>query len=841
MSTRSPALTTWCRVPLEQVAATLDQHGTAVLVAPPGAGKSTGVPLALLSAPWLHGQRIVMLQPRRLAARAVAERMATLLGESPGGTVGYRTRLDSRIGRDTRIEVLTEGILTRRLQHDPALEGVGLLIFDEYHERSLQADLGLALALDARRNLVPELRVLVMSATLDAGRVARLLDDAPVIESALRSHPVDTRYLPRGDDRPLPPRAARAVSEALSDWPGDVLVFLPGAREIRRTATLLAETLQDAPVEILPLYGDLPAAAQARVLAPATEGRRRVILATNIAETSLTLEGVRVVIDAGLARVSRFDPASGMSRLVTVRAARTAVDQRRGRAGRTAPGVCLRLWTEAEHRRLPAQTAPEILEADLASLALELACWGDASGESLHWLDPPPAATLAQARDLLARLGALAADGRVTVAGRRMAALGTHPRLARMLLASRDTDTVATACALAALLGERDPLRGEREVDLRRRLAWLAGPGGPGMPQAPVHRTLRRAMALYARRLGVAAEPAAIHPEDAGQLLAHGWPDRIALARDEGGGRFLLSGGRGARLPEGDALLREPCLVVAALDAGDREARIQLAAPLDRDGLQRAFAGQLDILEQVSWDPREAAVMAVRECRLGALVLERRRLEPPPAQAVLTALLAGLRAMGLDALPWTPACRQWQARVLLLRAQDADAEPPWPDVSDAALLAGLEHWLGPWLTGMRRREHLARLDLAAVLAGLLDWPQRQRLETLAPTQLRVPSGSRIAVDYLDGEIPSLSVRLQEVFGLTETPRIAGGRVPVLLKLLSPARRPVQVTRDLASFWNTTYAEVRRELKGRYPKHYWPEDPHQAEATRHVRPRRSQSD
>jgi len=582
MNTHRAVTADWCRVPLAALGSALAGHSSVLLVAPPGAGKSTGVPLALLDADWLAGRRILMLQPRRLAARAVATRMAALLGESPGETVGYRTRLDSRVGATTRIEVLTEGILTRRLQQDPALEEAGLLIFDEFHERSLQADLGLALALDAQRNLVPELRLLIMSATLDAARIAELLGAAPVIETALPGHPVETAYAPLAEHRALPQRAAQVAAAALASHPGDALVFLPGAGEIRRCAEQLAGLGLPADIDVLSLYGDLDRAAQERALAPAAAQRRKLVLATNIAETSLTIEGVRIVIDGGFERVASFDPASGMDRLLTRRISQASATQRRGRAGRLAPGVCLRLWSEAEQRALVAHAPAEITVADLASLALELACWGAGDAAGLAWLDPPPPAHLAQARALLLRLGALDETGGVTPHGRSMLGLGSHPRLAHLLLEGRARGQAATACALAALISERDPLRGHADADLRARLRLLRHANGTsaGASHGGALQAVRRTMALFARRLGVRIGAADIDPEAAGSLLALAYPDRIAAARSAGRGRYLLSGGRGAVLDEGDALAGETYLVVAHLDAGEREARIFLAAPL---------------------------------------------------------------------------------------------------------------------------------------------------------------------------------------------------------------------------------------------------------------------
>lgn len=813
---------------LPQLLAALARGPAAVLQAPPGAGKSTGVPPALLAAPWLGGQRILMLEPRRLAARAVAARIAWLLGEGVGGTVGYRMRMDTRVGPATRIEVVTEGILTRQLQSDPALEGIGCVVFDEFHERSLQADLGLALTLDARRHLRPDLRLLVMSATLDTAAVARLLGDAPVIVAPGLAHPVQTRYLERASSVPIDRQVTAAILRALGEDAGDLLVFLPGAGEIRRVERALGEQALPPGTAVLPLYGDLPQADQERAIRPAPAGERKVVLATNIAETSLTIEGVRVVIDAGLERRARFDPASGMSRLDTVRVARDSADQRRGRAGRLAPGVCRRLWTEAEQRALRAQTPAEILEADLAPLALELAAWG-AQAESLAWLDPPPAAPFAQARDLLHALGALADGGTITPHGREMVALGTHPRLAHLLLRARDAGVAATGCAIAALLTERDILRGrDRDADLRTRLELVRS--------GTVIESLRRTMQHFRRQLRAGNAPQAIDPEAAGWLLACAYPDRVGRWREPKSGRYQLSGGRGARFAEPQALAGAEFIVVADLDAGEREARIFLAAPLAAADLEAHFAAELRQTDRIAWDSREQAVLARCQRHLGALLVADAPRPDPPREALAAAMLDGIRELGLTALPWTPELRSWQARVALLRRVDERAPSPWPDLGDAALLATLSDWLAPWLDGVTRRDHLARLPLGEALRARLDWSQQQRLDALAPTHLAVPSGSRIAIDYLDEAGPGLAVRLQEVFGLEDTPRIAGGCVPVMMKLLSPARRPVQVTQDLKSFWAKGYHEVRRELKGRYPKHYWPEDPHQAQPTHRVRPR-----
>lgn len=823
---------------LPELAAALARTGLAVLQAPPGAGKSTGVPLALLEAPWLAGQRMLVLEPRRLAARAVANRMASLLGESVGETVGYRMRLDTKVGPRTRIEVVTEGILTRQLQRDPALDGVGLVIFDEFHERSLQADLGLALTLDVRRQLRPELRLLVMSATLDGAAVSRLLDDAPLISAPGLAFPVDTRYAERDSSEHLDRQVAAAIHRALREETGDLLVFLPGAGEIRRVESLLSGNIE---AQLHPLYGDLPREAQERAIQPAAPGQRKVVLATNIAETSLTIEGVRVVIDAGLERRQLFDPRSGMDRLETVRISQASAEQRRGRAGRLGPGICYRLWTEARQRSLAAHTPPEIASADLAPLALELACWGTHDPAALAWLTPPPAGPLAQARELLHTLGALDQSGRVTAHGRDMHRLGTHPRLAHLLLRARQAGVASTGCALAALLGERDVLRSrpqERDADLRTRLELLAREANAaGHPDADRQalRQVQRSAENLARQLGLRGTLADIDMHAAGWLLASAYPDRIARARAPGSGRYQLSNGRGAFFAEAQSLASSEFLVIAELDAGEREARIFSAAPLDPGDIEAHFGAAIQDTVRVYWDEREQAVLARQQRSLGELILRDAAVRNPDPAQIALAMLAGIRSMGLEALPWTAELRQWQARVLLSRAAQPDAAPPWPDVSDAALLDSLDRWLLPWLEGISRRSHLARLDLRAALHGLLDWHQQQRLEEFAPTHLPVPSGSRIAIDYLDGPVPSLSVRLQEVFGLRETPRIAGGRIGVLLKLLSPARRPVQVTRDLQSFWQTAYHDVRRELKGRYPKHYWPEDPHQAEPTRRVRP------
>jgi ATP-dependent helicase HrpB len=833
---------------LPAVRAALDTHRAAVLEAPPGAGKSTVVPLALLDSAWLAGRKIVMLEPRRLAARAVASRMADTLGEAPGRRVGWRMRLDTRVGRETRIEVVTEGILGRMLQQDPALEDVGLVVFDEFHERSLNADLGLALCLDAQRNLRDDLRILAMSATLDGDAVAAMLGGAPVVRSHGRSFPVEVRYARRAPEH-VEREVANTVRRALAEEPGDALVFLPGAPEIRRVERNLLEEELPRGTRVLPLYGELAPDAQDEALRPAPPDTRKVVLATSIAETSLTIEGVRIVVDSGLSRRSRFDPASGMSRLETLRASAASTEQRRGRAGRLEPGVCYRVWTEEQQRQLLPATPPEILEADLAPLALDLACWGTAA-DALAWLDPPPAPHLAQSRDLLRALDAIDAEGRATAEGRRMAALGVHPRLAHMLVRAQALGAVRAAAELAALLTERDVARtrpGERDADLRKRLEILRGGSVVGLEadRGGVQRA-RRLAQQWERQLAGArgSEP------EAGLLLAFAYPDRVGRRRGDGG-RYLLANGRGAAFAGPDALASAEFLVVADLDAGEREARIHLAAPLDRADLLAHFADDLVTTERVEWDRREQAVVAKRERRLGALVIDEAAIRDAAPERQVAAMLQGTRELGLDALPWSKPARALQARLQFLHglatgtSSGVGAAPAttasitagdWPDVSDATLLATVEDWLAPYLDGITRRDHLQRLDLAAILKSRLDYAGQQALDRLAPTHLEVPSGSRIPIDY-GGAAPSLAVRLQEMFGLTETPAVGGGRVPLTIELLSPAGRPVQVTRDLVSFWARGYPEVKKELKGRYPKHYWPEDPYQAEPTARARPRR----
>ncbi|MGH8295326.1 MAG: ATP-dependent helicase HrpB [Steroidobacteraceae bacterium] len=841
---------------LPELRRALREHLSAVLSAPPGAGKSTVVPLVLLGEDWAAGKRILMLEPRRLAARAVASRMAQTLGQPVGRTVGYRMRLDTKVSRETRIEVVTEGVLTRMLQTDPALEGVAAVVFDEYHERSLQADLGLALMLDARESVAADLKILIMSATLEGAAVSRLLGDAPVVTAHGRSFLVETRYAGKGMP-PLPETAtgrgmqespealtARIIRRALEEEQGDLLVFLPGAREIHRVRSLLDGSPPTAasgtrPLRILPLYGDLSAEEQEAALRSDESGARRVVLATNIAETSLTIPGVRVVVDSGLARRLRFDPATGMSRLETARISRASAEQRQGRAGRVQPGVCYRAWSESAQRSLAPFSPAEIVEADLAPLALELASWGVRDAAALAWLDPPPDAMLASARDLLERLAALDRSGRITAHGREMARLGVHPRLAHMLLGARGPGALALAADLAALLSERDLLRGTagaRDADIRGRIEALRGESGASdIDRAALQRVRRGARDLL-RQLGAASDPnAGGSTVSAGGLLALAFPDRIGRLRAGGEGRFTLANGRGAHFGEPQSLSRQELIVAVDLDDREREARIRLAAPVSREELEDLMASRLERSEAVDWNAREQAVLARRVLRLDGLVLEESALPQVPREEARAAMLEGVRQLGIEALPWSREARDLQARVAFVRRLGAPESGP--DLSDPALAAGIGDWLAPWLDGITRREHLARIPLLDALLSRLSWDERRELDALAPSHLTVPSGSRLRIDYLDESAPAVSVRLQEVFGLAATPRIGGGRVPITLKLLSPAQRPVQVTRDLASFWHGAYAEVRKDLRGRYPKHDWPENPLAAQAVRGVRRRK----
>jgi ATP-dependent helicase HrpB len=813
-----------------------------LLEAPPGAGKSTVVPITLLQAPWLKGQKILMLEPRRIAARAVAMRMAALLGEPIGRTVGFRTRLETRVGRETRIEVVTEGILTRMLQEDSALTGLGCVIFDEFHERSLNADLGLALCIESRENLREDLRLLVMSATLDLKPLVRLLGDAPIVSAQGRSFEVTTHYAPRRNDIHLELQTAQVVRAAVREHAGDILCFLPGAAEIRRVQRTLQESDLDRGVRIMPLYGELEGAEQDAALAPSAPGERKIVLATSIAETSLTIEGIRVVVDGGLRRYSEFDPATGMSRLATGKVSQAAADQRRGRAGRLSAGDCYRLWSEGTHASLSPQTPPEILHADLAPLALELACWGAADANSLAWLDPPPAAPLAQARELLQQLEAIDAAARITAHGRILAKLGMHPRLAHMRIKAQELGAERLACDLAAILSERDILRagaGARDADLRLRVAVLRGdqrdlPAGVTV-DARARSQAQRTSSNWQRDLPRDSRDSADPHQATGILLAWAYPDRIAQSRGDGG-RYLLANGRGARFAEAQALAKSAFIVAAELDGAEREARIFLAAPIALDDLNAHFGALIRESAEIRWDDRLGAVSAKRERRLAALLLASSEMRDPDPDTLQQAVLLGLKQTGIAGLPWTKELRQWRARVMLMRQHQIAGSAPWPDLSDEALERDIEQWAPAWIKGFTRREHFAKLDLGQVLRSFLNHAQGNILEREAPTHFTVPSGSHIPIDYLDGENPSLSVRLQELFGLNSTPTVAGGKLPLVLKLLSPAGRPVQITKDLVSFWNRGYHDVKKDLKGRYPKHYWPDDPYTAQATRRARPR-----
>jgi ATP-dependent helicase HrpB len=797
-------------------------HDSLVIQAAPGAGKTTRVPPALLDAPWARGRKLIMLEPRRLAARTAARFMASELGEQVGGSVGYRVRMESRIGPATRIEIVTEGVLTRLLQDDPSLSGYAVVIFDEFHERSLQADLALALCLESRAALRPDLKLIIMSATLEAAPVAKLLGDAPIVASEGRAYPVETRHLPLRPREPELPQVQSAVERAVQEEQGNLLVFLPGVGEIRRLQQRLEGRLPES-VRVAPLYGDLDNAAQDQAIAPPPEGMRKVVLATSIAESSLTIEGIRVVVDMGEMRVPRFDPVSGMSQLETLRVSRASADQRRGRAGRLGPGICYRLWRESE--TLAPATTPEILAADLADLVLELARWGATTPQALRWLDPPPAAAFEQARELLQELGAIESQGRITPHGSEMLKLPLHPRLAHMVLRGKALGWGGMACDLAALLSERDLLR-----------------SGPGIPPADVHlrlqmlrandaETQRRTRQLRAvasdlrRSAGVVAKDAAAGED--GVLLGFAYPDRLAQRRPGDAPRYLLANGRGATLPEGDDLSAAPWLAVAQLDGAAREARIFMAGRIAKQDMQEHFAERITDEDSVSWDEANSAVLARHQKRLGALVLEDAAASVTP-DILAKGLLEAVRQKGLSVLPWTPGLRNLQARVAFLRRV---LGPEWPDLGDAALLATLDDWLPPWLQGMSRFSHLERLPLDDALLGLMDHARRRKLDEQAPTHVGVPSGSSIRVDYTEGDIPVLRVKLQEMFGQADTPKLAGGKVAVMLHLLSPAQRPVQVTQDLKGFWQRTWPEVKKELKGRYPRHQWPEDPTVAIASR----------
>jgi ATP-dependent helicase HrpB len=809
---------------LDELGRTLAANNAAVLVAPPGAGKTTRVPLALLEAPWLKGKKIIMLEPRRIAARASAERMARTLGERAGETVGYRVRFGSKISRATRIEVVTEGIFSRQILDDPELNGVAAVLFDEFHERSLDADLGLALARDAQTGLREDLRILVMSATLDGARVGKLLGDAPVVASEGRAFPVETRYLGRKADAPIERQMADAIATALRADPGSVLAFLPGAAEIRRTQNFLGERVHDASVEIVPLFGALDAAVQDRAIAPAPNGQRKVVLATSIAETSLTIEGVRIVVDSGLARVPRYEPDIGLTRLETVRASRAAVDQRRGRAGRTESGICYRLWDEPQTASLAAYTQPEILSADLSSLVLDLAQWGVRDPATLAFLDSPPAPALKEANSLLHELGALDSDGRITAEGKSLRALALPPRLARMIVDSHRLGTGEEAAEIAAILTERG--LGGDSVDLDHRLDQFRRDRSPRASSA------RSLAQRWAQQVASTEGPAG---EDAspstGIMLALAFPDRVA--RNRGNGSFVLANGRGAAVEQTSSLARAPYIAVAELTGTAAQGRILLAAPIAQADIEARFADQIEDTEETSFDRGAMALRGRRKRTLHAITLSEAPIALSPSAETARIFAAGLVAAGIDKLPWSKSLKQWRDRVMFLRKAEGDS---WPDLSDTALAADCENWLVPALYDKTSLKELSPGDLSDALMALLPWELRARLEREAPTHFEAPTGTMLAIDYEAEQGPTIAVRLQELFGLNTHPSIAKGAVPLVLELLSPAQRPVQVTRDLPGFWRGSYAAVRSDLRGRYPRHPWPEDPATATPTRRVKPR-----
>jgi ATP-dependent helicase HrpB len=804
---------------LPELTATLRRHNAAVLVAPPGAGKTTRVPLILAGEPWVEGRRILVLEPRRLAARAAAERMAKTLGEEVGDTVGVRVRFDSKISRRTRIEVITEGVFTRQVLADPMLTGVAGVLFDEFHERSLDADLGLALARDAQQGLREDLRLLVMSATLDGARVAKLLGDAPVVAAQGRAFAVETRYLGR-DARPIEPQVADAIVRAMRADTGSLLAFLPGVAEIRRARTLLEGRL-DPSTEIVALYGALGSDEQDRAIAPAPPGRRKIVLATSIAETSITIEGVRIVVDSGLARRPCYEPDVGVTRLETVRVSRAAADQRRGRAGRTEPGVCYRLWDEPQTAALEAFSRPEILSADLSGFALDLAAWG-ASAEKLAFLDPPPRAALAEARSLLTELGAIDADGRITDEGRKLIRLPLAPRLARMVVDAGAEGSARIAAKIAVLIGERG--LGGDDLDLRVRLDAFRRDRSP---------RARDAQTAADRWAEIARQPAPQEGEaSAGVLLALAYPERVAKNRGGAAGAFLLANGRGAQVDAASPLAREPYLAVAELTGSAAAGRILLAAPVTLAEIEARFAARIDTHEEVAFDPASASLRMRRLRKFGALVLAEQPMPAVADEAAARALAEGVARLGMARLPWSKTLRQWRDRVMFLRRAEGSE---WPDLSDAALGADIE-WLASVFAGKVSLGELSADEFAGALHARLPYPLPRRLDAEAPTHFEAPTGSRVPIDYEAEGGPKIAIRVQELFGLNRHPAIAGGSIALAIELLSPAQRPVQITRDLPGFWRGSYAAVRAEMRGRYPKHPWPDDPLAAAPTRKAKRR-----
>jgi ATP-dependent helicase HrpB len=814
------------KLPIDQalpaLTAALRERNAAVLVAPPGAGKTTRVPLVLLDEPWTAGRKILVLEPRRLAARAAAARMAATLGETVGDTVGLRVRFGSKVSRKTRIEVVTEGIFTRLILDDPSLEGVAAVLFDEFHERSLDGDLGLALARDAQQGLRDDLKLLVMSATLDAARVGKFLDDAPLIESRGRAFAVETRYLGRDAREPVERQVADAVARALRAEPGSALVFLPGQAEIRRTEALLAERISDPAVDVVTLYGALDAQIQDRAIAPAPPGRRKVVLATSIAETSLTIEGVRIVIDCGLARVPRYEPDVGLTRLETVRVSRAAADQRRGRAGRTGPGVCYRLWDEPQTASLEQFAQPEILAADLSSMLLDLAKWGCSDPNKLLFLDPPPSGALAEARALLAGLGAIDPQGRITEQGRKLRALPLPPRLARMVVAAAAAGAGVQAADIAVVLSERG--LGGDGVDLVHRLDQFRRDRSRRGDEA--RRMARRWAEIAGGSENATAELSV------GSTLSLAYPDRIAKSRGADGA-FLLANGRGARVDPASPLSREPFLAVAELAGTAGRANILLAAPLTLEEIEQRFADRIESREEVVFDDASESLRGRRTRRLGALTLSDRPVRIEATGETERILAAGIARVGIDKLPWTKSLHQRRDRVNFMRRAEGEG---WPDMSDAGLAATVSDWLTPILASKTALSQISSDELDTALSALVPWNLSRKLDAEAPTHFTAPSGSSVPIDYGAEEGPKLSIRVQELFGLDRHPSVAGGKAPLLIELLSPAHRPVQVTRDLPGFWRGSYAAVKAEMRGRYPRHPWPDDPRSAPATRRAKPR-----